>query len=176
MNTEIEAAETVMKLTTDGIRIGLRLTGRSTVKTMKIIKGIFQSGMNSNGKVRINTLLREGKKLEVYELKSAHLKDFQIEAKRYAVKFTVVRKREMNPEDNVDIIVTKDDASRVDRILENLKRNEAARIEKAILGDDFVEIEDENDRYKDLLTINDIHNLYGSVSQRLNGKMNDRER
>ena len=73
----------------------------------------------TKGKARLATMLKSGKELKVFQLKPDDLKRFALEARRYGVLYTVV-KPESKDAGQLDVMVKAEDASKVNRILENL--------------------------------------------------------
>ena len=176
MNSEFKAASDMMKITGDGLRISLRVTGNSLKKAERTLKAIYSSGIRSAGRVNVQKLLSEGKALDVYELDGKMLNAFRKEAKRYGLRYTIVRKRGQRPEEPVDVLIVRDDAPRYERIIDNLKREEIAKVEREILGDGFTDVTEEY-MGKDMgIGIDELHNLYGSVGSVLDRNENERER
>lgn len=67
----------------------------------------------------MNTLLRSGKELRVFDLKEQDLTVFKQEAKKYGVLFSVI-KDGANGNGHVDILAKAEDVSKLNRIFERL--------------------------------------------------------
>lgn len=67
----------------------------------------------------MNTLLRSGKELRVFDLKEQDLAVFKQEAKKYGVLFSVI-KDGANGNGHVDILAKAEDVSKLNRIFERL--------------------------------------------------------
>lgn len=71
------------------------------------------------GKARLTSMLRSGKELKVFTVKSGDLKKFTQEAKKYGVLYCVLTDRKnKDPNAEVDVIARAEDASKISRIVE----------------------------------------------------------
>ena len=70
-------------------------------------------------KTRLTSMLRSGKELKVFTVKSGDLKKFTQEAKKYGVLYCVLTDRKnKDPNAEVDVIARAEDASKISRIVE----------------------------------------------------------
>ena len=73
----------------------------------------------TKGKARLTSMLRSGKELKVFTVKSGDLKKFTQEAKKYGVLYCVLTDRKnKDPNAEVDVIARAEDASTISRIVE----------------------------------------------------------
>lgn len=136
MDASEQAAEQIVRMTLAGSEIALKLTGAGAKNVAAALMATAAGSEKTKGKARLGTMLKSGKELKVFQLKQKDLERFAQEAKRYGLLYTVVK-----PEDKgaptLDIMARAEDASKINRILENLgygrveEQAEAATVQEA---------------------------------------------
>jgi len=129
MSISSDAADQVVKMSLDGVNIALRLTGTAAKELVLLILAALKSpdkahdatGMKLSGKERLKTMLKSGVNTDVFAVKNDDLKAFQQEAKRYGITYCALRDSKAAPDGLCEIMVKESDASKVNRIAENLK-------------------------------------------------------
>lgn len=117
MNTSAEAADQVVRMTLNGVKVAAKITGAGAKELAMLLYAILKDQKKTAGKTRLTNLLRSGKELKVFAVKDQDLQKFCKEAKKYGVLYCVLRDK--NAKDGLtDIMVPAEDAAKVNRIFE----------------------------------------------------------
>lgn len=117
MEATDQAAEQVVRITLAGGETAVRLTGAAAADVAAALAAAAASGGRTKGRARLQTMLRTGRELRVFQLPREQLGGFAREARRYGVLYAVVRGEGDGP---ADLIVKAEDASKINRIAERL--------------------------------------------------------
>ena len=131
MNTGGEAAEQIVRMSLEGFEVAAKITGAGAKNIAILLYSILKEEQKTKGKARLTNMLRSGKELKVFTVKSGDLKKFTQEAKKYGVLYCVLADRgNKDPNAEVDVIARAEDASKISRIVErfNLASVDAASI------------------------------------------------
>lgn len=131
MNTGGEAAEQIVRMSLEGFEVAAKITGTGAKNIAILLYSILKEEQKTKGKARLTNMLRSGKELKVFTVKSGDLKKFTQEAKKYGVLYCVLADRgNKDPNAEVDVIARAEDASKINRIVErfNLASVDAASI------------------------------------------------
>ena len=119
MNTGSEAAEQIVRMSLEGFEVAAKITGAGAKNIAILLYSILKEEQKTKGKVRLTNMLRSGKELKVFTVKSGDLKKFTQEAKKYGVLYCVLADRgNKDPNAEVDVIARAEDASKISRIVE----------------------------------------------------------
>ena len=119
MNTGGEAAEQIVRMSLEGFEVAARITGTGAKNIAILLYSILKEEQKTKGKARLTNMLRSGKELKVFTVKSGDLKKFTQEAKKYGVLYCVLADRgNKDPNAEVDVIARAEDASKISRIVE----------------------------------------------------------
>ena len=119
MNTGGEAAEQIVRMSLEGFEVAARITGAGAKNIAILLYSILKEEQKTKGKARLTNMLRSGKELKVFTIKSGDLKKFTQEAKKYGVLYCVLADRgNKDPNAEVDVIARAEDASKISRIVE----------------------------------------------------------
>lgn len=88
MNTGGEAAEQIVRMSLEGFEVAAKITGAGAKNIAILLYSILKEEKKTKGKARLTSMLRSGKELKVFTVKSDDLKKFTQEAKN-TVCFTV---------------------------------------------------------------------------------------
>ena len=105
MNTGGEAAEQIVRMSLEGFEVAAKITGAGAKNIAILLYSILKEEKKTKGKARLTSMLRSGKELKVFTVKSGDLK-----------KFTDRKNKDPNAE--VDVIARAEDASKISRIVE----------------------------------------------------------
>lgn len=123
MNTASDAADQVVKMTLNGTEMALRVSGKGAVKVtgllVKAMKSAARQERKTKGSMRLNNLVRSGKKLDVIEVKDENLKQFCTEAKKYGIVYTILKDRDAN-DGTTEIMYKSEDKEKIGRVLGKL--------------------------------------------------------
>ena len=119
MNTGGEAAEQIVRMSLEGFEVADKITGAGAKNIAILLYSILKEEKKTKGKARLTSMLRSGKELKVFTVKSGDLKKFTQEAKKYGVLYCVLTDRNnKDPNAEVDVIARAEDASKISRIVE----------------------------------------------------------
>lgn len=119
MNTGGEAAEQIVRMSLEGVEVAAKITGAGAKNIAILLYSILKEEKKTKGKARLTNMLRSGKELKVFTVKSGDLKKFTQEAKKYGVLYCVLADhKNKDPNAVVDVIARAEDASKISRIVE----------------------------------------------------------
>ena len=120
MDASNEAADFVVResltLMIDSVKLLLKGTGKGAVRSLALLAAVMKSQHRTKGAVRLASLLRSGAPLEVLTLPEDQLGQWHSHAKEYGILYTVIRSKDRDGQ--VDLVIRKEDAARVARIME----------------------------------------------------------
>lgn len=93
MNTGGEAAEQIVRMSLEGFEVAAKITGAGAKNIAILLYSILKEEKKTKGKARLTSMLRSGKELKVFTVKSGDLKKFTQEAKN-TVCFTASSRTE----------------------------------------------------------------------------------
>ena len=126
MNTGGEAAEQIVRMSLEGFEVAAKITGAGAKNIAILLYSILKEEKKTKGKARLTSMLRSGKELKVFTVKSGDLKKFTQEAKKYGVLYCVLTDRNnKDPNAEVDVIARAEDASKISRIVERFNLGQA---------------------------------------------------
>jgi hypothetical protein len=118
MNSSADAAEQIVRISLAGTEYALKIAGNNAGRLGKLLVSLMQQKKKTKGKVRVANMLKSAKPLSVFEIKQGDLEQFAKEAKRYGVKYAAIRDPKAGESALVDLMVAKDDESKINRIIE----------------------------------------------------------
>jgi hypothetical protein len=136
MNQSGDVAEQIVRISLEGTEYALKITGHASMATIKALQKLLAQQKKSAGAMRVANLLKSGEPTSIFTIRERDLKAFAKEAKRYGVLYTVIRTEKASPNSSVDIMVKRNDESKIDRIIKRfgfhiIDSNEvAAQIER----------------------------------------------
>lgn len=111
MNTSADAADQVVRMSLNGAEFALKVTGKGSIEAAKLLtKAIIAASKETNktkGAIRLNNLIRSGRKLDIARIPDTDLKQFCTDAKHYGILYTVLKNK--NSKDGVTEIMFKSD-------------------------------------------------------------------
>ncbi|NLT15837.1 MAG: PcfB family protein [Clostridiales bacterium] len=120
MSTNADAADQVVSMSLQGLKVVAEISGAGAKNVAACLYAVLKEQKKTKGKTRLESMLRSGKELKVFAVKSEDLKRFTQEAKRYGILFCALRGK--NDTDGMcDIMVRAEDASKINRIVERFK-------------------------------------------------------
>lgn len=120
MNYSGEAADQVLRMTIQGTEVALKLSGRAAERVIALIYTIIKDQTQTAGKTRLSGMLRSGKEITVFSVPGKDLAEFSEEAKRYGVLYCALKDKQADSAGITDIMVYKEDASKINRIVERM--------------------------------------------------------
>ena len=122
MNTGGEAAEQIVRMSLEGFEVAAKITGAGAKNIAILLYSILKEEKKTKGKARLTSMLRSGKELKVFTVKSGDLKKFTQEAKKYGVLYCVLTDRKnKDPNAEVDVIARAEDTEHCHKLNEQLQ-------------------------------------------------------
>jgi hypothetical protein len=115
-----ETAEKVIRIAVEGAEVALKFTGKAAERIIVLIYSILKDQQKTAGKVRLEAMLKSGKEMSVFTIPVGDLSAFSGEAKKYGVLYCALRDKKMGAGGTLDVMVYKEDASKINRIVEKL--------------------------------------------------------
>ena len=144
MNTSGDAAESIIRMSLQGIEVAARISGSGAKNVAVLLCAILKEQEKVKGKTKLVNMLKSGKELKVFSVKYDDLKKFTEEAKRYGVLFSaLIDKKQKNVDGMVDIMVKAEDAGKINRIVE---RFNLATIDTASIKSDIQKSKENKDK------------------------------
>lgn len=134
MNTSGDAAESIVRMSLQGLEVAVKLSGSGAKNIAAIMIAMLKDQKQTKGKTRLTNMLKSGKELKVFTVKEEDLRKFTEEAKRYGVLFCALKGKGKSADGMVDIMVRAEDASKINRIVDrfNLATVDTASIKSEI--------------------------------------------
>ena len=128
-----DSAEELVKIYLDGVGFTLKIAGEGSKNLITFLIALSKDNKQTKGKTRLTNMLKTGKELKIFTIRSEDLKKFSQEAKKYGVLYCVLADKKNEKIDGlVDIMVRQEDASKVDRIAERFNFTDIATIQHEI--------------------------------------------
>ena len=133
MSTNADAADQVVSMSLQGVKVVAEITGAGAKNLAAYLYALMKDQKKTRGKTRLEGLLRSGKELKVFSVKTEDLPTFSKEAKRYGILYCALRDKK-DLDGMCDIMVRAEDASKINRIVErfNLAHVDTAAIKTEI--------------------------------------------
>ena len=180
MNTSGDAAEQIVRMSLQGVEVGLRITGTAAKEIALLIMAALKSPdgkigkLKLKGKERLAAMLKSGKAMEIYSLKESDLQKFSEAAKQYGIVYCVLRPAKNCPDGLCDVLVKADDAPKISRIIERFKfaTVDKAKIESELIADRAVPAMTVSEKgvQPDAPEISDVSNLLNELLGTHEGK------
>lgn len=117
-----EAAESIVKMSLEGIEVAARITGTGVERIAVALLAMAKQKQMTKGKTNLNNMLKSGNPLQIFSLKQDELKKFHDESKKYGILYTaLIDKKHPDTDGLVDIMVRQQDAIRVNHIFDRFK-------------------------------------------------------
>ena len=120
MAIENETADQVVKMILQGSEVVLRLSGEAAMRIASMIYNALKGDLTTKGKATLWEFLRSGKDQKLFSIPDEYLKAFTTASKKFGFPF-VILKDKTSTTGLTDIMVYATDASKVNRVLENLR-------------------------------------------------------
>lgn len=120
MNNGAEAADQIVNMSLKGIEVVAKISGEGAKNLATFLYAVLRDQKKTRGKTRLESLLRSGKELDVFAVRNEDLKKFTEEAKRYGILYCALHDKK-SLDGMCDIMVRKEDASKINRIVERFK-------------------------------------------------------
>ena len=136
MNNGAEAADQIVNMSLKGVEVTAKITGTLAKNLAVYIAALLKDQKRTKGKIRLETMLKSDRELDVFAVKKEDLPRFMQEAKRYGVLYAALRDKK-SLDGMCDIMVRTSDAPKINRIVERFKLStvDVAKIKSEIQKD-----------------------------------------
>ena len=104
----------------DGSEHAIKIAGAGAKQIAVLLYALLKDQKRTKGKMRLSNMLRSGKELRIFPVKTEDLQRFCKEAKKYGVLYCALRQKKAK-DGVVDIMARAEDASKINRIFERLQ-------------------------------------------------------
>ncbi len=115
-----DAADQMMRQSLELSESAVKLTALGAKNLAALCLALANENQKLAGKTKMNTLLKSGKELSVFDVKESDLPQFKQLAEQYGVLFSVI-KNSMDDKGCVDVLTYAEDVSKINRILEKMQ-------------------------------------------------------
>ena len=116
MNTS-DSAEEFVRIYIEVIDKAIRITGVGAKNIGAMLIALAKDKQKIKGKTRLNNMLKAGKPLQIFTIKSEDLKKFSQEAKKYGILYCALANKRNNKIDGmVDNMVREEERAKLNRI------------------------------------------------------------
>lgn len=122
MSVNGDVADKCVTITLELFETAVKITGTGVKNIAAMMYAISKDSKTTKGKIKLNNLIKSGKPLKIFTLKSEDLKRFAKEAKNYGISYcALIKKKNKSPDGIIDLLVKDEDAPRINRIVERFK-------------------------------------------------------
>ena len=76
MNTGADAADQIVKMSLEGVEVAAKITGAGAKELAVLLCALLKDQSQTSGKARLGNMLRSGKELKVFAVKTEDLRKF----------------------------------------------------------------------------------------------------
>ena len=102
----------------EGTEVALKLSGLAAKNFALFVYAVLKDQKKTRGKTRLVRMLREQRPFKFFKVPVSYMKDFAREAKEHGLLYVPIRNRQKS--DRIEVVVFADDASKIQRIYDNL--------------------------------------------------------
>ena len=146
MNHSGDAAEQIVRISLEGVDYAIRIAGTGAKNIAALIIAALKSHKSKSGELkvsgqeRLKKMIKSGKPLDVFPVREQDLRVFTQEAKKYGIVYCAIREKTPRADGMVDVMVCKDDAPKINRVMERLQY---ATLDKATIKSEIVKSREE---------------------------------
>ena len=118
MNYGSDPADQIVRFTLEGTEVALKLSGLAAKNFALFVYAVLKDQKKTLGKTRLVRMLREQRPFKFFNLPATHMKDFVREAKEHGLLYVPIRNKQKG--DHIELVVFADDATKIQRIYDNL--------------------------------------------------------
>ena len=98
--------------------MALKLSGMAAKNFALFVYAVLKDQKKTHGKTRLVRMLREQRPFKFFNIPTEHMREFATEAKTHGLLYVPIRNKQKA--DRIEVVVFADDASKVQRIFDNL--------------------------------------------------------
>lgn len=124
-----DAAEQVVRMTLNGVEVAAKITGQGAERIVTMLYAMSKDNKKTKSHIRLAEMLKSEKPFKVFSVRDQDLKEFCRHAKSYGIRYCVIKDRKTD-DGRTDLLISAEDASKVNRIFERyfvstVKENES---------------------------------------------------
>lgn len=124
-----DAAEQVVRMTLNGVEVAAKITGQGAERIVTMLYAMSKDNKKTKSHIRLAEMLKSEKPFKVFSVRDRDLKEFCRHAKSYGIRYCVIKDRKTD-DGRTDLLISAEDASKVNRIFERyfvstVKENES---------------------------------------------------
>lgn len=127
MNTGGEAADQVIRMSLNGMEVAAKISGKAAVEVAQMLYAVMKDQKKTKGKTSLVNLIKTGKPLSVFSVRSEDFVSFQKEAKKYGILYYAVKSKNDVSDGMIDLMVKTEDAPRFNRIVDRFKLSDVSQ-------------------------------------------------
>ena len=112
-----DAAEQVVSMTLDGVEVAAKITGQGAERIVTMLYAMSKDNKKTKSHIRLAEMLKSEKPFKVFSVRDQDLKEFCRHAKSYGIRYCVIKDRKTD-DGRTDLLISAEDASKVNRIFE----------------------------------------------------------
>lgn len=118
MNYGSDPADQIVRFTLEGIEMALKLSGMAAKNFAMFVYAVLKDQKKTHGKTSLVRMLKEQRPFKFFNIPAETIKEFATEAKTHGLLYVPIRNKQKA--DRIEVVVFADDASKVQRIFDNL--------------------------------------------------------
>lgn len=112
-----DAAEQVVRMTLNGVEVAAKITGQGAERIVTMLYAMSKDNKKTKSHIRLAEMLKSEKPFKVFSVRDRDLKEFCRHAKNYGIRYCVIKDRKTD-DGRTDLLISAEDASKVNRIFE----------------------------------------------------------
>ena len=118
MNYGSDPADQIVRFSLDGTEMVLKLSGLAAKNFALFVYAVLNDQQKVRGKTKLVRMLKERRPFKFFRIPEDRMREFAREAKDHGLLYTAIRNK--SRQGQIELVVFSDDASKVNRILDNL--------------------------------------------------------
>ena len=118
MNYGSDPADQIVRFSLDGTEMVLKLSGLAAKNFALFVYAILNDQQKVRGKTKLVRMLKERRPFKFFRIPEDRMREFAREAKDHGLLYTAIRNKSRKGQ--IELVVFADDASKINRILDNL--------------------------------------------------------
>lgn len=118
MNYGSDPADQIVRFSLDGTEMVLKLSGLAAKNFALFVYAVLNDQQKVRGKTKLVRMLKERRPFKFFRIPEDRMREFAREAKDHGLLYTAIRNK--SRQGQIELVVFADDASKVNRILDNL--------------------------------------------------------
>ena len=118
MNYGSDPADQIVRFSLDGTEMVLKLSGLAAKNFALFVYAVLNDQQKVRGKTKLVRMLKERRPFKFFRIPEDRMREFARDAKDHGLLYTAIRNK--SRQGQIELVVFADDASKVNRILDNL--------------------------------------------------------